>query len=112
MEIKPLKNYAKPGYPIRPEVDERPELLRLLPKRWQANPAVVAALTACLAMAAAGRSAAADTPTCVAPVFEHGRGTGSFGCVAVNPPEYPSPSSLPGEVCIRCPTSKPTPASR
>jgi hypothetical protein len=88
MRIKPVSSYNKPVYPIRPEINARPEILRLLPKRWQANPTVVAALTACIALANCGRSIAADTPTCVAPVFKHGDGTGSFGCVAVNPPIF------------------------
>ncbi len=88
MQIKPVPGYGKPGYPIRTEVDARPEILRLLPKRWQANPTVVAALTACIALANCGRIVAADTVTTVAPVFKHGDGAGSFGCVAINPPVF------------------------
>lgn len=88
MEISPVRSCAGPGYPARPQVDECPELLRLLPKRWQANPVVVAALTACLAMSNCGKAGAKDAPARVAPVFEHGRGQGSFGCVAVNPPVF------------------------
>lgn len=88
MKIEPLQRYAEPQLPTRDIVNAHPELLRLLPKRWQANSAVVAALTACLALTNCGRSNAADTPTKVAPVFEHGTGVGSFGCIAVNPPIF------------------------
>jgi len=88
MEITPLKKYAVPEYPIRPEIDARPEILRLLPRRWQANSAVVAALTACLAMSGCGKSGAADAPSRVAPIFEHGDGNGAFGCIAINPPVF------------------------
>lgn len=88
MKLSPLKGYGRPGYPIRPEVDAQPELLRLLPKRWQGNAAVVAALTACLAMSCRSASAAKDTPSRVAPIFEHGDGAGSFGCIATNPPVF------------------------
>lgn len=88
MKIEPLRSYAEPQLPTREIVDEHPELLRLLPKRWQANSAVVAALTACLALTTCGKSQAAHSPTKVSPVFEHGDGIGSFGCIAVNPPVF------------------------
>lgn len=88
MRIEPLRTYAEPQLPTRDAVDAHPELLRLLPRRWQANATVVAALTACLAMTACSNSEAAEKPTRVAPVFEHGTGSGSFGCVAVNPPIF------------------------
>jgi hypothetical protein len=88
MNIEPIRRYSQPRLPTREIVDEHPELLRLLPKRWQTNSAVVAALTACLAMTTCNSGQAADTPTKVAPVFEHGTGIGSFGCIAVNPPIF------------------------
>lgn len=88
MRIEPLQKYAEPRLPTRDAVEEHPELLRLLPKRWQTNSAVVAALTACLAMTTCGNTEAAERVTNVAPVFEHGKGSGSFGCSAVNPPIF------------------------
>lgn len=88
MQIKPVSTYNKPGYPIRPEVDAQPDLLRLLPRRWQGNAAVVAALTACLAMTCSSRSAAKQAPPRVAPIFVHGDGQGTFGCGATNPPVF------------------------
>ncbi len=88
MRIEPLHRYADPQLPTHDVVQEHPELLRLLPKRWQANATVVAALGACVAMSATGDAQAADRPTKVAPIFEHGKGSGSFGCSAVNPPIF------------------------
>src|SRR5450759_3640970 len=88
MKIEPIREYMGPRLPTREIVDENPELLRLLPKRWQTNSTVVAALTACLVMTSCRNGQAASTPTKVAPVFEHGKGVGSFGCIAVNPPIF------------------------
>jgi hypothetical protein len=88
MKVAPVRSYARPGYPIRPEVDADPEMLRLLPKRWQGNAAVVAALTACLAMTCSSKSAAKAAQPRVAPIFEHGDGQGTFGCIAANPPVF------------------------
>ena len=92
MRIEPVRRYAQPQLPTREIVDANPELLRLLPRRWQANSAVVAALAACLAMSSCGASAAgkskAATVSRVAPIFEHGAGRGAYGCVSVNPPLF------------------------
>ena len=77
-----------PRYPVRSEVDAHPELLRLLPKRWQGNAAVVAALTACLALTNYSQASTRNAATHVAPVFQHGYGGGVFGCSAVNPPVF------------------------
>jgi len=35
MSIEPVKSYRAPNYPTRTILDTHPELLRLLPKRWQ-----------------------------------------------------------------------------
>lgn len=102
MKIEPLRRYATPQLPTREIVDEHPELLRLLPKRWQTNPAVVAALAACIAMSTCAAEAATKpaakakakpkpTPKItsrIAPIFTHGSGIGSFGCEVVNPPTF------------------------
>ncbi len=92
MKVEPLHRYAGPQLPTHDVVEQHPELLRLLPRRWQANSTVVAALSACLAMSVCSSSDAADRVTNVAPIFAHGRGYGSFGCVAVNPPIFLSES--------------------
>jgi len=90
MRVTPVKKYLEPDFPTRLILDERPELLRFVPKRWQTNPVVIAALTGMCALTLGAR-AIADNDTSpgdirVAPVFEHGGGKGAFGCVSVNPP--------------------------
>lgn len=90
MKIEPIRRYATPQLPTREIVDESPELLRLLPKRWQANPAVVAALAACLAMSSCANGAAdkasSGATSRVAPIFKHGEGRAAFGGMTTSPP--------------------------
>lgn len=44
MELEPMKRYREPVYPTRRALNEKPELLRLVPARWQANTAVLTTL--------------------------------------------------------------------
>ena len=90
MELQPVHCYPKPQLPTREIVDQNPDLLRLLPRRWQGNAAVVTALAAVLAMSSASRASAAQESTQlrVAPIFTHGYGAGSYGCVTVCPPVF------------------------
>lgn len=101
MNIQPVTRYTTPHLPTRAIVDRHPELLKLLPKRWQGNPAIVATLAACVAMSscAAGAATAKAKPKAkpkpapkitsrIAPIFTHGSGIGSFGCEVVNPPTF------------------------
>jgi hypothetical protein len=90
MRISPVNGYKGPKYPTRGILDEYPELLALVPKRWQASPVVLTALgTLCLLSAAIqinAKGRVSKPAVRVAPVFRHGEGRGVFGCVAVNPP--------------------------
>ncbi|MHB9108637.1 MAG: copper amine oxidase N-terminal domain-containing protein [Armatimonadota bacterium] len=93
MEVKALKRYGAPGFPTRELLDEHPELLRLLPRRWRQQALILAAVTAVGALAAGCRTqvSAAEAqpagtpappppaPSLVAPVFQHGDGHGFFG---------------------------------
>ena len=93
MNIAPLKHYAEPRFPTRRIIDEHPELLALVPKRWRRNPVVLAALTGvCLLLATAksqaDTKAKPSTVSRVAPIFQHGDGRGAFGCVAASPPVF------------------------
>lgn len=91
MKIAPVRKYAKPRFPTRTILDEHPEMLRLVPERWQHNPAVLAALAGiCMLMLSSKElGAAADrSKSRVAPIFQHGDGRASFGCVAINPPVF------------------------
>lgn len=104
--IKPVDYYKKPGYPLKCEALLDPRLLQAIPRRWNGNRYVSAALTslllismtACgqkpLAEGTAGTSGPESTASIenqiavVAPVFEHGAGRGSFGCVSIAPPAF------------------------
>jgi hypothetical protein len=44
MPLTPLRIYRRPGYPTQDYLLEHPELLRLVPKRWQNHPIVIALL--------------------------------------------------------------------
>lgn len=93
MDVTPIRQYGAPRYPAREILDKHPELLRLLPNRWQRSAIIGAALVAACGIVAVrwnttSLQAAADPPTKVAPVFQHGEGHGSFGCDAVSPPVF------------------------
>lgn len=93
MNVSPLSRYTDPRYPTREMLDEHPELLRLLPRRWRRQALLLAAVTAAGALVAGCRSQATaaeaqsagqpapppPAPSRVAPVFPHGKGHGFFG---------------------------------
>lgn len=54
MDVTPLKRYTEPHYPSQCTLAEHPELLRLVPRRWQCNRLVLAALGMTTSMALAG----------------------------------------------------------
>lgn len=87
LRVAPISGYDSPRLPTHSVLDEHPELLKLVPKRWQRNPVVLGALAGvCVLMSGCGKSGAKSPPSRVAPIFVHGSGRGSFGCRAVNPP--------------------------
>jgi hypothetical protein len=90
VEVRHITQYLEPGFPTHQILDEHPELLALVPKRWRANPAVLTALASLCLLVSSHRSSAADqaAPSKVAPIFLHGDGRGSLGCIAVNPPVF------------------------
>lgn len=92
MELQPVGRYRGPRLPTVSVLDAHPELLRLLPRRWQRNPLVLAGLASvCGLVLGAARAVADDAagPALkVAPIFQHGEGRGSFGCVSTNPPVF------------------------
>ncbi len=89
MEVSPIRKYRGPSIPTHEDVENRPDLLLHIPTRWQTNPAVLTALASVTMLSATGL-AIADAekakPVRVAPVFQHGEGRGSFGCMSVAPP--------------------------
>ena len=94
MKLQPVKHYKQPDYPTQDYLLVHPELMRLVPKRWQHNRAVLTALavTACLIYSSKSFAECEDDSTkaksIVAPIFVHGDGRGSFGCVSVSPPVF------------------------
>lgn len=112
MESRPLKRYSRPGYPTRLQVLARPQLLRRhLPSAWRESAGMAGAVALLLATNGCTRNAPDTPPTVdgktveevvhgateppvptkaawVAPIFEHGEGRGSAGCVAVAPPVF------------------------
>jgi hypothetical protein len=107
MDIVPVKKYKQPQYPTKKEVLDNPRILKNLPDRWKDNVYVGAAfstlliftLTSCAPKNVSGNSDPVDKGTItatdstdkkavVAPIFEHGSGRGSFGCVSVAPPAF------------------------
>jgi hypothetical protein len=118
MESKALKEYKVPDYPRKEEVEIQPSLLRKsIDKRWKKifDFGVSGMLAASLSLSGCEdnyktnnnsheTSQIEDTKdsqksiakieitqqikTLVAPVFNHGEGRGSIGCVAVYPPAF------------------------
>ena len=91
MDVKPVKKYDGPDYPAKWVLDQHPELLHLIPKRWQSNQAALAALGALILLMAGCRDAGAAgkvSAARVAPIFQHGIGRGAFGCEVINPPVF------------------------
>ena len=99
MKTSPLKRYKTPGYPVQDVLAAHPELLKWIPRRWANKPLVISALSlACMILA--GRSGlpedaqtnpavpAESANARVAPIFHHGYGRGSFGCVSTAAPLF------------------------
>ena len=95
MQVSPIRNYCSPSIPTHDDAENRPDLLQHIPTRWQTNPAVLTALASVTMLSATNAAIAGKAkakPARVAPVFVHGEGRGSFGCVAISPPAYFSES--------------------
>lgn len=98
MKIEPLSRYPRPRFPTRSILDEHPEMLRLVPERWQRNPIVLSALAGICLLILSSKELDAATPgkggkaakaaPRIAPIFQHGDGRGAFGCEAINPPVF------------------------
>jgi hypothetical protein len=91
LKVNSVAKYDSPKYPTNDVLGEHPELLKLVPKRWRGNPTVIAALTGLCLLASAHGAGATQEGTAksqprIAPIFQHGDGRGSFGCIATNPP--------------------------
>jgi hypothetical protein len=99
MNLEPVRKYNEPKYPVKNMVLENPALLKTVPGRWKDNVYVGAALSTLLMFTLTScvskNNPGVDTPggtsgekAAVAPIFEHGSGRGSFGCVSIAPPSF------------------------
>jgi len=104
LEVKPLRKYSDPKYPNRDQVRNNPDILKSIPRRWRANPVVLTALGLTITLSSCVRNSITDddpgssvdktekgvvrSDYTAAPVFEHGGGSGSFGCVSVVAPYF------------------------
>jgi len=101
--VMPVKKYTVPKYPTLADAQCKPLLLKKLPSRWEKNAAVVTAigilgavtLTSCGLLeprndTGAGYNPGSENFLNVAPVFIHGEGTGSMGCVMIAPAVFMS----------------------
>lgn len=106
MRVQGIKKYRTPNYPDKKMIMKNPMLLRSVPERWKGNRYVSAALSTLLlfTVTACGRGEQAyNTPmekiAAVAPIFEHGEGRGSFGCMSVAPPSFLSEEEAFQVIC-------------
>jgi len=113
MKVKPLKKYKTPFYPDKSAVLRNPNILKAMPQRWKDRASVGFVLSSTILLLQTGcgnkiTGSGMDTnmgsenisthgeikplpdtdPILVAPIFEHGMGRGSFGCVSVAPPTF------------------------
>jgi hypothetical protein len=97
MDIIPVKKYKEPKYPTKKMVLNNSELLEALPDRWKSNAYVGIAFSALLMVTlSACETKDINQPNTnmqskeakIAPVFEHGKGRGSFGRSSVAPPSF------------------------
>ena len=99
LTVVPVRKYKIPKYPTQAEAFSDPELLRKLPPSWVKNATVTAAAGFLGAFALAANAAGSETTQNdagsnsgnllkVAPIFEHGSGMGSIGCVMIVPPVF------------------------
>lgn len=97
LKVTHVKSYRTPDYPTKEDVIRNPDILRIIPKRWRKNPAICAVLIftlstglfACAKNEDGENTQDDDAMSAITiPVFEHGSGRGSFGCVSVAPPVF------------------------
>lgn len=108
MKVKPIKSYKKPEYPNISEFSRDRSTISA-PKRWLKQSTIIALLvsqgfnSACNSVPEpnSGRyaimankaetnmdGASSKAPVFIAPIFEHGSGVGSYGCMVISPPIY------------------------
>ena len=129
--LTPLSHYNGAKYPTKEQISLHPELLRTVPRRWARNPVVLTALglvlsaglTACgttpesifpdnSVPAASDETGTSDQPVSDhssnapepldIPIFAHGTGRGSYGCISVAPPVFLSEAEAMQVIAEEC----------
>jgi hypothetical protein len=96
LKVSPVLFYGTPKYPTKDAVRADPLILNALPQRWKAMPALCVAVSLTLSTGLFGCSrdprgsddVNEDDLSISVPIFEHGEGRGSYGCVMVAPAVY------------------------
>ena len=95
LNANPMHSYKSPQYPTKVQVFETPDMLKkYLPPQWQRNARIAGLATLFLAASCQSQKNIlksdldSDAAAVVAPIFKHGDGWSSEGCVIVNPPVY------------------------
>ena len=117
MELKPVKKYTPPKYPDKKIILTNPDMLKLIPNRWSKTISTQIAFSSLLIMMLTACGPKYDnysesnitgsspinnfsnTAGYVAPIFEHGDGIGSYGCVSVAPPVFLSEEEAYQIIC-------------
>lgn len=91
MKIQPIRRYRSPAFPTSAVLEQHPELLRIIPTRWRNHPLALQAMaaTASLFLASCQTGSHPSKSThhaTIAPLFPHGDGRATFGCIVVLPP--------------------------
>ena len=80
MQLKPVKKYKAPDYPIKEYFEKNSALLnKYMPRRWKGKAFVAIAFSLFAINGCASN---------IAPIFIHGEGLGSIGCIVVSPPIF------------------------
>jgi hypothetical protein len=77
MRIQPVDSYHSPQIPTRDYVDDNPEILNHIPRRWMSDAVVLTALAGTVMLMSTCKNNASQRNTSVskiAPIFNHGRG--------------------------------------
>ncbi|MEN6370595.1 MAG: hypothetical protein ABFD64_01145 [Armatimonadota bacterium] len=90
MKVAPVKKYIDPKYPTSRILEEHPELLKLVPKRWQGNAVVLTALaSACILSACLQKGSAAKQVSRTDLEFRHSEKRAVFlGGRVMTPPVF------------------------
>ncbi len=108
MEVRPVSKNKRPVYPNKAQIEDNLDLLNVVPERWKHKSKITAALASLLIISFTGCSKEGSeavkpnsnipittnpninvtTNPNMPPIFQHGAGRGSFGCVSVASPVF------------------------